>query len=146
MCIRDRYQRRVHGEKKILISNLCYTIDFMDLIVQQLVSQGIDKELAEKAYNQCKSKDLTSIIKWITEYQEKQAIEMSIQDNYGQQNQNVEGNQNLDKKEDNNLSLIHISEPTRLGMISYAVFCLKKKKKKKLKYLQHGRKSITRQS
>ena len=33
------------------------------------------------------------------------------------------------------LSLIHISEPTRLGMISYAVFCLKKKKKiKKKKY------------
>src|SRR5450756_1222406 len=29
------------------------------------------------------------------------------------------------------LSLIHISEPTRLGMISYAVFCLKKKKNKK---------------
>src|SRR5665648_1064031 len=27
------------------------------------------------------------------------------------------------------LTLIHISEPTRLGMISYAVFCLKKKKK-----------------
>src|SRR5450756_3132683 len=25
----------------------------------------------------------------------------------------------------NGLSLIHISEPTRLGMISYAVFCLK---------------------
>src|SRR5450759_142906 len=33
-------------------------------------------------------------------------------------------------KKDYNLSLIHISEPTRLGMISYAVFCLKKKKKK----------------
>src|SRR5450756_2881073 len=31
------------------------------------------------------------------------------------------------------LSLIHISEPTRLGMISYAVFCLKKKKKNKQK-------------
>ena len=30
-----------------------------------------------------------------------------------------------------NLSLIHISEPTRLRRISYAVFCLKKKKKKK---------------
>src|SRR5450759_300599 len=26
-----------------------------------------------------------------------------------------------------NFTLIHISEPTRLGMISYAVFCLKKK-------------------
>src|SRR5450756_2688862 len=34
---------------------------------------------------------------------------------------------------DHDLSLIHISEPTRLGMISYAVFCLKKKKKKKKK-------------
>src|SRR5665648_1217625 len=27
------------------------------------------------------------------------------------------------------LCLIHISEPARVGMISYAVFCLKKKKK-----------------
>src|SRR5450756_2461409 len=33
-------------------------------------------------------------------------------------------------KAEYDLSLIHISEPTRLGMISYAVFCLKKKKKK----------------
>ena len=32
------------------------------------------------------------------------------------------------------LSLIHISEPTRLGMISYAVFCLKKKKHKHTKW------------
>src|SRR5674536_390133 len=32
-----------------------------------------------------------------------------------------------------NLSLIHISEPTRLLSISYAVFCLKKKKKKNQK-------------
>ena len=30
-----------------------------------------------------------------------------------------------------NLSLIHISEPTRPRLISYAVFCLKKKKRKK---------------
>src|SRR5450756_2332796 len=29
------------------------------------------------------------------------------------------------------LSLIHISEPTRLGMISYAVFCFKKNKNKR---------------
>src|SRR5450756_1857948 len=36
----------------------------------------------------------------------------------------------LEEHHENNscsLSLIHISEPTRLGMISYAVFCLKKK-------------------
>ena len=31
------------------------------------------------------------------------------------------------------LSLIHISEPTRLRRISYAVFCLKKKKKENKK-------------
>src|SRR5450756_2333597 len=31
------------------------------------------------------------------------------------------------------LSLIHISEPTRLGMISYAVFCLKKENNRKNK-------------
>ena len=31
---------------------------------------------------------------------------------------------------DYSLSLIHISEPTRQAEISYAVFCLKKKKKK----------------
>ena len=30
------------------------------------------------------------------------------------------------------LSLIHISEPTRLLSISYAVFCLKKKKQKNI--------------
>src|SRR5660397_212507 len=37
----------------------------------------------------------------------------------------------LVKDEAVSLSLIHISEPTRLRRISYAVFCLKKKKKKK---------------
>ena len=35
----------------------------------------------------------------------------------------------LSERTDFFLSLIHISEPTRLGMISYAVFCLKKKQK-----------------
>src|SRR5665648_1247208 len=35
------------------------------------------------------------------------------------------------RRMDQSLSLIHISEPTRLGMISYAVFCLKKKKQRK---------------
>src|SRR5660397_259366 len=34
------------------------------------------------------------------------------------------------------LSLIHISEPTRLRRISYAVFCLKKKTKNKKKTTQ----------
>ena len=37
------------------------------------------------------------------------------------------------QKRGENLSLIHISEPTRLGMISYAVFCLKKKNRSLMK-------------
>src|SRR5659263_408991 len=41
----------------------------------------------------------------------------------------VEMQRRLRKHAGHLLSLIHISEPTRLGMISYAVFCLKKKKK-----------------
>src|SRR5674476_1505125 len=35
------------------------------------------------------------------------------------------------ERDGGDLSLIHISEPTRQAEISYAVFCLKKKKKKK---------------
>src|SRR5660397_278563 len=44
------------------------------------------------------------------------------------------------------LSLIHISEPTRLRRISYAVFCLKKKKKtnKKKKEESNQRQKITK--
>eukprot|EP00831_Metopus_contortus_P027716 TRINITY_DN23234_c0_g1_i6.p1 TRINITY_DN23234_c0_g1~~TRINITY_DN23234_c0_g1_i6.p1 ORF type:complete len:263 (-),score=77.10 TRINITY_DN23234_c0_g1_i6:14-802(-) len=41
------------------------------------------------------------------------------------------------------LSLIHISEPTRPLYISYAVFCLKKKKKKKQTDLKHENKYVT---
>ena len=52
----------------------------------------------------------------------------------------VAGNTQLNKdslvimgSKSGDLSLIHISEPTRQAEISYAVFCLKKKKKKKRK-------------
>ena len=39
-----------------------------------------------------------------------------------------DGSLGVSRRGEDGLSLIHISEPTRLGMISYAVFCLKKKK------------------
>ena len=42
------------------------------------------------------------------------------------------------------LSLIHISEPTRLRRISYAVFCLKKKKKKTIRPTTHFHQSTSR--
>eukprot|EP00831_Metopus_contortus_P039793 TRINITY_DN31169_c0_g1_i1.p1 TRINITY_DN31169_c0_g1~~TRINITY_DN31169_c0_g1_i1.p1 ORF type:complete len:153 (-),score=38.21 TRINITY_DN31169_c0_g1_i1:32-490(-) len=46
--------------------------------------------------------------------------------------ENVNQNNEEEKKGEYVLSLIHISEPTRPLYISYAVFCLKKKKKKKI--------------
>ena len=39
------------------------------------------------------------------------------------------------------LSLIHISEPTRRTPISYAVFCLKKKRKQNYRNTKKGKKS-----
>ena len=48
----------------------------------------------------------------------------------------IEGDKNVNMMEvaiDEALSLIHISEPTRRTPISYAVFCLKKKKKQEQK-------------
>ena len=44
-----------------------------------------------------------------------------------------------------NLSLIHISEPTRLLSISYAVFCLKKKKKHKIRDIHKENHSAKKQ-
>eukprot|EP00658_Telonema_sp_P-2_P012322 TRINITY_DN14695_c0_g1_i9.p2 TRINITY_DN14695_c0_g1~~TRINITY_DN14695_c0_g1_i9.p2 ORF type:complete len:105 (-),score=33.99 TRINITY_DN14695_c0_g1_i9:69-383(-) len=50
-------------------------------------------------------------------------------------NNTKQNNRSIMKKSifNKTLSLIHISEPTRLLSISYAVFCLKKKKKKQQK-------------
>ena len=59
----------------------------------------------------------------------------------GNSNSNCSTNHWVVTHSDKSLSLIHISEPTRLGMISYAVFCLKKKKTK-----THKKKKSHRQS
>src|SRR5678810_1055298 len=45
-----------------------------------------------------------------------------------------------------NLSLIHISEPTRQAEISYAVFCLQKKKKLKKKEVINEKKILTKKN
>eukprot|EP00658_Telonema_sp_P-2_P013508 TRINITY_DN15115_c0_g1_i1.p1 TRINITY_DN15115_c0_g1~~TRINITY_DN15115_c0_g1_i1.p1 ORF type:complete len:945 (+),score=88.03 TRINITY_DN15115_c0_g1_i1:473-3307(+) len=52
----------------------------------------------------------------------------------------------LDASTGYELSLIHISEPTRLLSISYAVFCLKKKKKKHKQYSYYYRQLNNKQS
>eukprot|EP00658_Telonema_sp_P-2_P034525 TRINITY_DN2519_c0_g1_i19.p1 TRINITY_DN2519_c0_g1~~TRINITY_DN2519_c0_g1_i19.p1 ORF type:complete len:604 (-),score=234.24 TRINITY_DN2519_c0_g1_i19:29-1840(-) len=70
----------------------------------------------------------------------RQAVDASTQQAAAAAKDQVEANANaakqaaaalnVKKTADAELSLIHISEPTRLLSISYAVFCLKKKKKK----------------
>src|SRR5674476_210402 len=49
---------------------------------------------------------------------------------YGYLNR-VQSSRRLEREAGHNLELIHISEPTRQAEISYAVFCLKKKKQTK---------------
>src|SRR5659263_315098 len=64
--------------------------------------------------------------------EEVQALKVELQKTRDELN-HLKGEQGKPKfsvpkqNKDVSLSLIHISEPTRLGMISYAVFCLKKK-------------------
>ena len=56
-----------------------------------------------------------------------EVVEQSVTRVLEQQLNGLEGVESISSTS-RQLSLIHISEPTRLGMISYAVFCLKKKK------------------
>eukprot|EP00658_Telonema_sp_P-2_P067419 TRINITY_DN56332_c0_g1_i1.p1 TRINITY_DN56332_c0_g1~~TRINITY_DN56332_c0_g1_i1.p1 ORF type:complete len:111 (-),score=16.12 TRINITY_DN56332_c0_g1_i1:24-356(-) len=60
---------------------------------------------------------------------------MALRSNSGNSTPTEEGDEVVEEVGDDDddavtLSLIHISEPTRLLSISYAVFCLKKKKQK----------------
>eukprot|EP00825_Cyclidium_porcatum_P032182 TRINITY_DN34342_c0_g1_i1.p1 TRINITY_DN34342_c0_g1~~TRINITY_DN34342_c0_g1_i1.p1 ORF type:complete len:128 (-),score=12.54 TRINITY_DN34342_c0_g1_i1:11-394(-) len=90
MCIRDRYQRRVHGFLGSF--STAPAADPLGLYLAVIAEfQGDDRSLAGFWHRLCDLPDGAPFY----------------------------------------LSLIHISEPTRLGMISYAVFCLKKKKKQK---------------
>eukprot|EP00825_Cyclidium_porcatum_P018705 TRINITY_DN21294_c0_g1_i1.p2 TRINITY_DN21294_c0_g1~~TRINITY_DN21294_c0_g1_i1.p2 ORF type:complete len:162 (+),score=35.65 TRINITY_DN21294_c0_g1_i1:185-670(+) len=70
----------------------------------KLTQQDIEYELKELSYQKYKRQQILQKEQQVKELAQKKALVLE-------------------------LSLIHISEPTRLGMISYAVFCLKKKKK-----------------
>ena len=54
----------------------------------------------------------------------------AVRDIFAKETQRHEELRTSDRCDEYDLSLIHISEPTRRTPISYAVFCLKKKKKK----------------
>eukprot|EP01015_Nassula_variabilis_P005441 TRINITY_DN1401_c0_g1_i6.p2 TRINITY_DN1401_c0_g1~~TRINITY_DN1401_c0_g1_i6.p2 ORF type:complete len:122 (-),score=49.63 TRINITY_DN1401_c0_g1_i6:18-383(-) len=121
MCIRDRYQRRVHGEQ-------IHTL-FVDLLRQKtrilILSGALDSVVPpEGTANQLFSLVKKGLLNKITTSKPIFAQDefVGIVNEY-----TVEGEQGLQFVV-LALSLIHISEPTRQAEISYAVFCLKKKK------------------
>ena len=78
----------------------------------------IKSKIEDKEYS---LNDSLNLIKDISSAKFDESVEIHLQTNADPKNA------------DQQLSLIHISEPTRLRRISYAVFCLKKKKEQKEK-------------
>src|SRR5674536_385283 len=83
-------------------------------------------------------KRVTQVTKRRTMKDFAQFVKILVTENYSEAEviRLVTDNLNIHKEKsfyETFLSLIHISEPTRLLSISYAVFCLKKKKTKKTK-------------
>eukprot|EP00831_Metopus_contortus_P073632 TRINITY_DN67166_c0_g1_i1.p2 TRINITY_DN67166_c0_g1~~TRINITY_DN67166_c0_g1_i1.p2 ORF type:complete len:153 (-),score=32.05 TRINITY_DN67166_c0_g1_i1:43-501(-) len=128
MCIRDRYQRRVHGlglgvEKDTFQSQKHYMAamsanhipafyKYAELIFESEIA-STDTALkclhyAYKAGNEGAGRTLVRVYREGRYVESNEVLASEIQ-------------QAID------LSLIHISEPTRPLYISYAVFCLKKK-------------------
>src|SRR5450756_1084298 len=104
MCIRDRYRDGVRS----------------------LVAVG--KPVAITGFGACAyagASDRGARAMEIVEYDEATQTPLRLDGEYTRD----EAGHAADIREVLEISLIHISEPTRLGMISYAVFCLKKKKK-----------------
>eukprot|EP00658_Telonema_sp_P-2_P085323 TRINITY_DN9705_c0_g1_i4.p1 TRINITY_DN9705_c0_g1~~TRINITY_DN9705_c0_g1_i4.p1 ORF type:complete len:163 (+),score=39.96 TRINITY_DN9705_c0_g1_i4:195-683(+) len=145
MCIRDRYQRRVRGlhPRKMWaqiagtqppldpVSNGAHQepkadprMEPVTALEKNLEAECLDEEVADG-----EEPDEPEVHDGDQEpHQRGEAKEVLVIDTGGI----VKGAhlQNLgDKFITIPLSLIHISEPTRLLSISYAVFCLKKKKK-----------------
>eukprot|EP00831_Metopus_contortus_P008070 TRINITY_DN13102_c0_g1_i1.p2 TRINITY_DN13102_c0_g1~~TRINITY_DN13102_c0_g1_i1.p2 ORF type:complete len:103 (-),score=35.91 TRINITY_DN13102_c0_g1_i1:29-337(-) len=95
MCIRDRYQRRVHGQEH----------------EQRMIKEGVE---LKKYINEEELKRMKLRMK---------DVPMIDTTSHGLISRGPHPQLQI-------LSLIHISEPTRPLYISYAVFCLKKKKTK----------------
>eukprot|EP00831_Metopus_contortus_P054233 TRINITY_DN45624_c0_g1_i1.p3 TRINITY_DN45624_c0_g1~~TRINITY_DN45624_c0_g1_i1.p3 ORF type:complete len:137 (+),score=34.45 TRINITY_DN45624_c0_g1_i1:94-504(+) len=119
MCIRDRYNGDTPAEifDNILKDNKYIEMDvgFNDdqitpeaaSLIQGLLNHDPEKRLGKNGAKEIKSHPFFEGVNWDTLRQQEPPFVPEAQD----------------------LSLIHISEPTRPLYISYAVFCLKKKNK-----------------
>eukprot|EP00831_Metopus_contortus_P006980 TRINITY_DN12664_c0_g1_i4.p2 TRINITY_DN12664_c0_g1~~TRINITY_DN12664_c0_g1_i4.p2 ORF type:complete len:112 (-),score=26.06 TRINITY_DN12664_c0_g1_i4:32-367(-) len=104
MCIRDRYQRRVHGLLNELLEELIKTVN------KGILKEGIP--LPNSKLFEFDNVEQTIMQHYV-------ALCGTLKPKFSR----------LLPQQLYILSLIHISEPTRPLYISYAVFCLKKKKK-----------------
>src|SRR5450756_2396783 len=102
----------------------------------QVISEDLGLKLDQtkieqlgKARRVTVTKDDTTIVEGAGEHEAIQARIKALK----AQIEETTSDYDKEKLQERLLSLIHISEPTRLGMISYAVFCLKTKNEKKKK-------------
>eukprot|EP00831_Metopus_contortus_P034075 TRINITY_DN27229_c0_g1_i2.p2 TRINITY_DN27229_c0_g1~~TRINITY_DN27229_c0_g1_i2.p2 ORF type:complete len:138 (+),score=23.57 TRINITY_DN27229_c0_g1_i2:183-596(+) len=125
MCIRDRYQRRVHGDN---------CIKDLSLLGRDLSRTIIVDNLAECFRKQPKNGILVRT--WTGDPDDTvlsclSKLLMNIANQRGDILPYLPNVRDRMLGLIKQLSLIHISEPTRPLYISYAVFCLKKKNQKK---------------
>eukprot|EP00828_Plagiopyla_frontata_P010678 TRINITY_DN15745_c0_g1_i2.p1 TRINITY_DN15745_c0_g1~~TRINITY_DN15745_c0_g1_i2.p1 ORF type:complete len:359 (-),score=83.13 TRINITY_DN15745_c0_g1_i2:61-1137(-) len=99
----------------------------------QTPSKGLGTEFLEMLQNLEQSKTIEHIYKKIEQNKDLQAVfdqqDIEVLKNEKEATMNLCKQMKIQIEEQ--LSLIHISEPTRQAEISYAVFCLKKKKIKR---------------
>eukprot|EP00658_Telonema_sp_P-2_P049363 TRINITY_DN37533_c0_g1_i1.p1 TRINITY_DN37533_c0_g1~~TRINITY_DN37533_c0_g1_i1.p1 ORF type:complete len:140 (-),score=43.75 TRINITY_DN37533_c0_g1_i1:127-546(-) len=139
MCIRDRYQRRVRGEQALIMET-----EAKDAIEPSPGACADDRDHPEQEEGDLRGSEANVCELCHGESTEAEPChEPSCDDaiceehNPSQETSTKETVTNAAVAQDEpppdakieGLSLIHISEPTRLLSISYAVFCLKKKKK-----------------
>src|SRR5665647_64230 len=118
----------------ILIISMILT--FVGLIALQARYVRINAEMIESHFNENVQRSLFQTVSLVEENEALEYLGQTLEEaDYSRNNdkllsmdaQNVRLKKNIDSMA-NDLSLIHISEPTRRTPISYAVFCLKKKK------------------
>ena len=127
------------SDENIYVENFIYkqtTERFSDVMwtMQQILFMSFDRRLAVFLIDESAKtgKDtLTMTHDQIAKYTGSAREVVSRMLKYFENEGMVELGRGRVRLKDKKLSLIHISEPTRLGMISYAVFCLKKKKQNK---------------
>ena len=120
----------------MLLNDISSNFKSIDAITYRMcVSTSKDErdQLMEQV-NQYRTDIQTSIDSYeaLTQTQEEAAAMETLRENFADYTEVYDRIADFISRGNKDLSLIHISEPTRQAEISYAVFCLKKKKNNKI--------------